>query len=81
VIVTIFHIQDGLLCHLGHICVPASEREKMIWESHYSSMAGHFGMEKTLTILHKKKIIGQNFDKTSASISYLALLVSLQSHP
>jgi hypothetical protein len=20
-----FHLQDGLLCHLGHICVPSSE--------------------------------------------------------
>jgi hypothetical protein len=30
-----FHLQDGLLCHLGHICVPSSERVKMIWESHY----------------------------------------------
>jgi len=25
-----FHIQDGLLCHLGHICVPSSERAKLI---------------------------------------------------
>jgi hypothetical protein len=38
-----FHLQDGLLCHLGHICVPSSERAKMIWESHYSWVAGHFG--------------------------------------
>jgi hypothetical protein len=20
-----FHLQDGLLCHLGHLCVPSSE--------------------------------------------------------
>jgi hypothetical protein len=51
--VTDFHIQEGLLCHLGHLCVPASEREKMIWESHCSRMAGHFGVEKTVAILHK----------------------------
>jgi hypothetical protein len=25
-----FHLQDGLLCHLGHICVPSSEQAKMI---------------------------------------------------
>jgi hypothetical protein len=29
--VTDFHIQDKMLCHLGRICVPASERAKMIW--------------------------------------------------
>jgi hypothetical protein len=51
--VTDFHIQDGLLCHLGHLCVPARERAKLIWEAHYSQMAGHFGMEKTVVILHK----------------------------
>jgi hypothetical protein len=53
-IVTNFHIQDELLCHLGHLCVLASEQEKMIWEAHYSHMAGHFGMEKTVAILQKK---------------------------
>jgi hypothetical protein len=31
--VTDFHIQDGLLCHLGHLYVPASKREKLIWEA------------------------------------------------
>jgi hypothetical protein len=39
VIVIDFHIQDRLLCHLGHLCVPSSERVKLIWESHYSRMA------------------------------------------
>jgi hypothetical protein len=24
-VVTNFHLQDGLLCHLGHLCVPSSE--------------------------------------------------------
>jgi hypothetical protein len=28
-----FHLQDGLLCRLGHICVPSSERAKLIWGS------------------------------------------------
>jgi hypothetical protein len=51
--VTDFHIQDGLLCHLGHLCVLASECAKMIWEAHYSKMAGHFGMEKILAVLNK----------------------------
>jgi hypothetical protein len=35
-VVNNFHLQDGLLCRLGHICVPSSERVKLIWESHYS---------------------------------------------
>jgi hypothetical protein len=48
-----FHIEDGLLCHLGHFCVPTSERAKLIWEPHYSRMAGHFGMEKTVVVLQK----------------------------
>jgi hypothetical protein len=48
-----FHLQDGLLCRLGHICVPSSEQAKLIWESHYSRVAGHFGIEKTVAMLHK----------------------------
>jgi hypothetical protein len=48
---TYFHIQDGLLCHQGHLCVPTSEREKMIWEAHYSRVTRHFGIEKTMVIL------------------------------
>ena len=48
-----FYLQDGLLCHLGHLCVPSSECAKLIWESHYSQVAGHFGVEKTMEILHK----------------------------
>ena len=48
-----FHLQDALLCHLGHLCVPSSERAKMIWEAHYSRATGHFGVEKTVAVLQK----------------------------
>lgn len=48
-----FHLQDGFLCHNGHICVPTEERKKMIWEAHYSRVAGHFGIGKTTAILQK----------------------------
>jgi hypothetical protein len=48
-----FHLQDGLLCRLGHICVSSSEQEKLIWEAHYSWVAGHFSIEKTVVMLHK----------------------------
>jgi hypothetical protein len=52
-IVTNFHIQDGLLCNMGHLFVPASKHAKIILESHYNQVAGHFGMEKTVAILQK----------------------------
>jgi hypothetical protein len=48
-----FHLQDGLLCRLGHICVPSSERAKLIWEAHYSRVAGHFGVENIVAMLQK----------------------------
>jgi hypothetical protein len=53
VVVANFHIQDGLLCLMGHICVPSSEQEKMIWEAHYNRVAGNFGVEKTVAMLQK----------------------------
>jgi hypothetical protein len=46
-----FHLQNGLLCRLGHICVPSSEGAELIWESHYIWVEGHFGVEKTLAML------------------------------
>jgi hypothetical protein len=49
--VTNFHIQDRLLCHFGHLSVPTSEQENLIWEDHYSHVVGHFGMEKNVAIL------------------------------
>jgi hypothetical protein len=48
-----FHLWDGLLCRLGHICVPSSDQVKLIWESHYSQVAEHFGIEKIVVMLHK----------------------------
>jgi hypothetical protein len=52
-IITNFHIQDRLLCHLEHLYVPTSERAKLIWEAHYSWVAGHFGVEKNVVVLQK----------------------------
>jgi hypothetical protein len=51
--VTNFHIKDELLFHVGHLYVPTSERAKLIWEAHYSRMAGHFGVEKIVVALQK----------------------------
>ena len=53
VTITNFHIQDKILCHLGHLCVPTRKHENIIWEYHYSWMVGHFGMEKIVVILQK----------------------------
>jgi hypothetical protein len=50
-IVPDFHLQDGLLCHLIHLCVPSSERTKLIWEVHYSWETIHFGVEKIVVVL------------------------------
>jgi hypothetical protein len=46
-----FHLQDGLLHRLGYLYVPSSEHAKLIWEAHYSQVAGHFGIEKTVAVL------------------------------
>jgi hypothetical protein len=48
-----FHLQDGLLCHMGHLYVPSSKHAKLIWEYHDSQVAGHFGVEKELAVLQK----------------------------
>jgi hypothetical protein len=48
-----FNHQDGLLCCLGHLCVPSSERAKLILEAHYSRVAGHFGIEKIVAVMQK----------------------------
>jgi hypothetical protein len=52
-VVNNFHLEDGLLCHMVHICVPSSEQVKMIREAHYSRVAGHFVIEKIVVMLHK----------------------------
>jgi hypothetical protein len=49
--ITNFNIEDKLLYHLGHLCVPTREHAKLIWEAHYSRVARHFGFEKTVVIL------------------------------
>ena len=46
-----FNLQDALLCHPGHICVPSNERAKMVREAHYSRVAGHFRGKKIVVVL------------------------------
>jgi hypothetical protein len=38
---------------LGHIYVPSSEQVKLFWESHYSRVSGHFGIENIVAMLQK----------------------------
>ena len=52
-VVANFHLQDGLLFRLIHLYVPSSEHVKLIWEAHYSRVAGHFGIENTVAVLQK----------------------------
>lgn len=48
-----FYLQDGLLSHLGHLCVPSSEHVKLIWASHYIQVARHFVVDRIVTMLQK----------------------------
>jgi hypothetical protein len=57
VVVDKFHLQDGFLCRLGHIYVSSSEQAKLIWESHYSRVAGHFSIEKTMVMLQETYLL------------------------
>jgi hypothetical protein len=50
IVVTNFHLQDGFLCQ---ICVPSSERVKLILEYHYIRVAGHFGIENIVELLQQ----------------------------
>jgi hypothetical protein len=52
-VVTNFHIQDGLLCRVGHIYIPSSEKVKMILEAHYSWVEIHFSIEMAMAMLQK----------------------------
>jgi hypothetical protein len=52
-VVANFHIQDGLLCQLGHLCIPSSEQVKLIWEAHYIQVAGNFDVKKTVAVMQK----------------------------
>ena len=38
ILVENFYLQEGLLCHLGTLCVPLRESGMHIWEAHYSRL-------------------------------------------
>jgi hypothetical protein len=66
---------------MGHLCVPTRKHAKLISEAHYSQVARHFGVEKTVVVLQKHLYwpkIRQDVSKyiiscTTCAISKLAI--------
>jgi len=73
-----YHLHDTLLCYLGHLCIPSSKCENLIWEAHYSQVVGHFVLEKTVAVL-QNYFYWKKIDRMWENISYLTLLVPLRS--
>ena len=48
-----YHIKDQLLYHCGKLCIPQTERVKIIREAHTSLISGHFGVSKTVAQLQR----------------------------
>ncbi|KAD4384563.1 hypothetical protein E3N88_24731 [Mikania micrantha] len=50
-----YSIQDGFLFRGSRLCVPkCSLRDSIVLESHQGALAGHFGRDKTLKLLHER---------------------------
>ena len=41
-----YHVKDRLLYHCGKLCIPQTERVKIIREAHTSLISGHFRVSK-----------------------------------
>ena len=48
-----YYIHDGLLQHLGKLCIPRDERVNVIREAHTSLISNHFGVGKTVAQLKR----------------------------
>jgi len=46
-----YHRRDRFLYHCGKLCIPQTERIKIIMEAHTSLISGHFGVSKTVAQL------------------------------
>ena len=46
-----YHIHDKLLYHIVKVCIPQSERVRVIREAHTSLILGHFGVGKIVALL------------------------------
>jgi hypothetical protein len=47
------HVHNNLLYHLGKLCIPQGGRINIIREAHFSLIAGHFGVGKTVANLQR----------------------------
>ena len=55
-----FYRLDGYLFGENRLCVPnSSMRELLVREAHRSGLMGHFGVRKTLEVLHELLFFGQ----------------------
>ena len=49
-----FYLMDGYLFKQNRLCAPASSlRELLVREAHGGGLTGHFGVAKTLDVLHE----------------------------
>ena len=49
-----FYRLDGYLFRKNRLCVPnSSMRELLVYEAHEGGLMGHFGVQKTLDVLHE----------------------------
>lgn len=48
-----YHIKDQLLYHCEKLCIPQTERVKIICEAHTSLISGHFGVSKIVAQLQR----------------------------
>ena len=49
-----FLIQEGLLFKGGQLCIPkCSMRDNIIQEKHSGALSDHFGLDKTLELVHR----------------------------
>ena len=48
-----YHVKDQLIYHFGKLCIPQTERVKIIREVHTSLISGHFGVSKTVAQLQR----------------------------
>lgn len=48
-----YHVKDQLLYHFGKLCIPQTERIKIIREARTSLISGHFSVSKTIAQLQR----------------------------
>ena len=55
-----FYLMDGYLFKENRLCVPASSlHELLVREAHWGGLMGHFGVAKTLDVLHEHFFFGK----------------------